>query len=211
MRIKIGPYVPHIGPYQIAAKLIFWDNKTYTERDTLADKLGEKLANISWLNRFCNWIYDKRSRTIKVDIDNWDTWNANHTFALIIAPVLKKLKQNKYGAPLVDDCDVPEHLMSTAAEPRTEEEINCGHVDSNHFARWDYVLDEMIWTFEQHADENWEDQYSIGVVDLQIKNGELIDGPNNTYKMDYDALNKHRARMDNGRRLFAKYYESLWT
>ena len=37
-----------------------------------------------------------------------------------------------------------------------------------------------------------------------------IPGPNDTYKMDTEGLNKHRARMDNGLRLFGKYYSGLW-
>lgn len=217
MKVKIGPYVPHIGPYQIAEKLIFWDNEKFTERDTLADKLGEKLANIEWLTKFCNWIYTTRKRTIKVRIDRWDTWSADHTLALIILPLLKQMREAKHGAPDVDDEDVPEHLRSTSAPPLTEEERSCGHSNGNWFKRWDYVLDEMIWAFEQHANEDWEQQFYTGKVDMYLEKVEgtnystMKDGPNHTFKVDREGLKKHSERMANGRRLFAKYYESLWS
>jgi len=57
-----------------------------------------------------------KQRKISVQIDPWDTWSADHTLALIIAPVLQKMKDDKQGAPHVDDADVPEHLRSTAVE-----------------------------------------------------------------------------------------------
>lgn len=216
MKVKIGPYVPHVGPYQIAEKLVFWDNEKFSDRDTLADKLGEKLSNLEWLNRLCSWVYSKRSRTVKVRVDNWDTWNADHTLALIILPVLKNIKEGKHGAPNVDDDDVPEELRSTSAPEQTEEEKNCGHTDDNWFRRWDYVVDEMIWAFEQHADPDWESQFYSGKVDTDFVKVEGTDysemryGPNHTFEVDREGMNKHRERMSNGRRLFAKYYESLW-
>mgnify|MGYP003346662378 CR=1 FL=1 len=30
-----------------------------------------------------------------------------------------------------------------------------GEIDNNHFKRWNYILDEMIWAFEQHLTE-WD-------------------------------------------------------
>ena len=75
---------------------------------------------------------------------------------LILLPVHRGIRHNQYMlqdciqtrfklAPLVDDEDVPEELRSTAA-PAKE---NDWDVDENHFKRWDWVLDEMIWAFEQ--------------------------------------------------------------
>jgi len=87
---------------------------------------------------------DEGEREIKVEIDPYDTWSLYHNLAYIIHPLLIQLKDNKQGAPFVDDEDVPEHLRSTAAAPKENE----WDTDSLHFVRWDWVLDEMIWAFE---------------------------------------------------------------
>lgn len=230
MKVNIGPYVNWIGPYQIAEKILFWkDRNKLNEKNPLeshpdADvihRFGTWLAddrhgNDSWLTKLCQWIHSKKKRKIEVRIDGHDVWSMDHTLALIIVPMLKKLKEDKHGGPHVDDEDVPEHLRSTAAPPLSEEDQNCGHTDENWFKRWDWVIDEMIWTFEQHAMENWKGQYYTGQTDIKFEKVEgsplfeMKDGPNHTFKADYEGIKKHSERMANGRRLFAKYYECLW-
>jgi hypothetical protein len=74
----------------------------------------------------------------------------------------------------------------------------------------------MIWAFEQHTID-WEQQYFSGEPDYTWEpiegstNKKLVMGPNDTFTVDREGLDKHRARMANGRRLFAKYYGCLWT
>jgi hypothetical protein len=112
----------------------------------------------------------------------------------------------------VDDEDVPEHLRSTAA-PAKENEWD---TDDNHFLRWDWIMDELIWTFEQqHPDNDWEQQYYSGEHDIEWKkldNGmsEMCRGPKDTFKIDMDGLTAHQARITNGLKLFGKYYQGLW-
>jgi hypothetical protein len=80
----------------------------------------------------------------------------------------------------VDDEDVPEELKSTSAPPK-----ECvWDVDANHFKRWDYILDEMIWSFEH-----------------KLKDTDLD---------DIDIWSANGVRAKNGFRLFGKYYEALW-
>jgi hypothetical protein len=225
MKVNIGPYRNWIGPHQIAEKILFWKDKyailegvRYEDHpDRIAiEKLGDFLDSIPGLTKFCQWIDNKKKRKISVRIDNYDVWSADHTLALIIAPVLKKLKEQKHGSPYVDDKDVPKHLRSTAAEPLTEEEKNTGHTDQLWEQRWEWVLDEMIWTFEQHADDDWESRFYSGEADLVTEKVEgtaysqLVKGPNYTFEVDSKARNAAYKRMANGRRLFAKYYNSLW-
>ena len=38
----------------------------------------------------------------------------------------------------------------------------------------------------------------------------MEDGPNHTWKCDYDGMNKVNERINNGLRLFGKYYRGLW-
>ena len=152
-----------------------------------------------------------------VKIDRWDTWSMDHTLADIILPMLKQLKATKHGAPFVDDEDVPDELKSTSA-PAKENEWD---TDDNHFKRWDYVLDEMIFTFECKVDDTWQDKFSSGEFDKKTvacqwdENGkatmyEWIDGPKHTYTLDIDGMKVVQKRITNGYRLFGKYYEGLW-
>jgi hypothetical protein len=142
-------------------------------------------------------------RVIDIAIDPYDTWSMDHTLALIIAPMLKQLKATKHGAPFVDDEYVPEHLRSTAAPP-TENEWD---VDDNHFKRWDYVLDEMIWAMEQivaHDNEGlFFDHSEVNEeADLMEQIAQI--------KCDYAALQKHHDRIANGTKLFGIFFTSLW-
>jgi hypothetical protein len=226
MKVNIGPYRNFVGPYQIAEMLCFWvkeekDEIGYPKKPDWVHDFGTWLSGgeekDSVLMKLCTWIESKRKRTIKVRIDNYDVWSMDHTLAYIILPMLKKLKDNKHGAPFVDDGDVPEGLRSTDAPPKENEY----DTDANHFKRWDWVLDEMIQAFECKVDDSWEDQYHSGVHDIvwevssTDENGkpklyQMKDGPKNTYKCDYEALEKHGKRNQNGYRLFGKYYSNLW-
>ena len=227
MKVVIGPYKNWIGPYQIAEALCFWAPKVTDEYGTkrkpdwvhdFGQWLGEtKTGDDSWLTKICLWFESKRTRSIKIRIDKYDTWNMESTLALIILPMLKQLKETKHGGPFVDDKDVPVELRSTSAPPKKDKY----DIDDNHFARWDYVLDEMIWAFEQKTID-WEEQYYSGEHDILWvpsdtldKNGkasfmQMKKGPKDTFKIDKDGLMKHQKRMTNGFRLFGKYYEGLW-
>lgn len=218
MKVNIGRPPTWMGPFQIAEKILFWKDRD----DDAVYALGKWLAedskgDDSWLSNLCNFFYVKRKRTVTIRIDGYDTWNADNTLALIIVPLLKKLRDQKPGAPNVADEDVPENLRSTAAPELTEDQKDTGHTDDNWHKRWAYVLDEMIWAFEQHADPDWEDKFYSGEVDTYFEKVagtdcfELKNGPDHTFKVDREGVKKYLERMANGRRLFAKYYESLWT
>lgn len=146
-----------------------------------------------------------KERKISVQIDKWDTWSADHTLALIIAPLLQKMKEDKQGAPHVDDVDVPEHLRSTAA-PSKE---NDWDTDQNWHLRWDYVLDEMLWAMQQIAsDKNAEDQFYDS---SEVDESENVMQQVNAIKVDWDGLKAHQARVQKGCELFGKYFQCLWS
>jgi hypothetical protein len=142
-------------------------------------------------------------RQIEITIDEYDTWGMDHTLALLIVPMLKQLKATKHGAPCVDDEYVPEHLRSTAAPP-TENEWD---VDDNHFKRWDYVLDEMIWAMEQIVDHDNEGLFfDHSEVDEEADLMEQIA----QIKCDHEGLQKHHDRIANGTKLFGIFFQNLW-
>jgi hypothetical protein len=83
-------------------------------------------------------------------------------------------------------------------------------------------MDEMIWAFEQLADDSWEEQYFSGKSDIIWVPSKELDakgkpvtyemkkGPGDTRKYDKKGYMKHSARIDNGLRLFGKYFRALW-
>lgn len=230
MKVKIGKHINWFGPYQIAELLCFWAKK---EKDEFGiDREPDWVYNFgtwlsggeekdSWLMKLCQWIHSKRKRTIKVKIDYYDTWNMGHNLGFIILPMLKQLKETKQGSPSIDDEDVPENLRSTSAPPKKEEY----DTDDNFFKRWDYVIDEMIFAFEHLIDDSWEEKFTTGVIDHiwipvdkqgnvvpkeEAKYFQMGEGPNHTYECDYDGMKVVHDRMQNGFRLFGKYYQGLW-
>ena len=153
--------------------------------------------------------YPKKSdgqRKVKIKVTDHDVWSADSTLALIIVPMLEKVKENKKGHSFVDQEDYPAEILG--GDPHDPE--NPDH------RPWDWVLDEMIWAFGQHTVE-WELKFYSGEPDWVLEpiegstDKKLVPGPNDTFEVDRDGIDRHRARMANGRRLFAKYYDCLWT
>jgi len=219
MRAYIGPYI-----YRWTTKRLDDAWERLRGRDPIKydndfqpdawDNRYEKLSDgLQWvLNHTINVYKDKQKRRVKIKIHGYDAWSADSTLAMIILPILLKLKENKHGSPDVDDADVPEHLRRTAA-PAVEYEWD---TDDNWHLRWDWVLDEMIYAFEQINDPDWEDKFSTGEMDLvwePIEGGkyhEMKHGPNHTYVTDYDALKAENNRIRHGTTLFGKYFRNLW-
>jgi hypothetical protein len=195
------------------------EERNYIERPEWTERWSDYLTPIS---RAIQWAWDRIDPKIDyVKIDRWDTWSMDHTLGQIALPMLRQLKRDKHGAPLVDDEDVPEHLRSTAAPPKENEY----DTDDNHFLRWDWVMDEMIFAFEHRLDDSWEDEFRSGEIDMlwvpvdrdgnEVPKGDhnfyqMKRGPKDTYKCDYEGMKKVQARIDNGFRLFGKYYQALW-
>ena len=210
MKINIGPYKSWFGPYQLS-DLLKYVGVSENGRDVIAEKIPAK--PFEW--------FDKKfkKRKIVIRIDDYDTWSADHTLSFIIHPLLIKLKNKKHGAPYVDDEDVSENLRSTNAKPKENE----WDTDEFHFDRWEYVLDEMIFAFEKGIDAEWEEEFYSGKSDLEWKciNDdepgpekrlyESVKGPNDTSKIDHDGMKKIQNRIQNGHRLFGKYYSCLWS
>ena len=238
MKVKIGKYTNWFGPYQLADLLCFWvpnekDEYGFESKPHWVHQFGEWLAygniepeqeigevrpcaherRMTWLYRFLSWINSKQQRKIDVHIDRWDTWSMDNTLAYIILPMLKQLRDTKHGGPQVDIADVPKNLRPT--EKQSEKYKNTGETDPKFFKRWDWVLDEMIFAFESKVDDSWEEQFESGESDLQWKKLEggmyqMVDGPAHTKKYNWAGRKKYEERIQNGFRLFGKYYQNLW-
>jgi hypothetical protein len=171
----------------------------------------------TWIYKLLLWIDKKKKRKIKVHIDKYDTWNMETTLGYIVRPMLKQLRAEKHGAPQVELEDVPENLRPNESD--IEKYKTDGTTDDLFFKRWDWVMDEMIFAFESldgGVNEDWEEQFTTGNYDLRFKKidekgtSEMIHGSDHTAVTDWDGRKAYAARIQNGFRLFGKYYSSLW-
>jgi len=161
MFVRIGKYKNEVVVYNYISflKKIIGNEKTLKINDYLQSKLNKIFI---------------RKRKIIVRIDKCDTWNMDVTLAHIVHPMLVQLKNTKKTLPKVDIEDVPEKFFISHSQSKKWS-------DGFSEKSWDYVLDEMIWTFDA------------------IKNEDIDHLDEKNYK-----------RIINGLRLFSKYYLSLW-
>ena len=226
MKIYKSNYRSHwVSPYVILEKIFCWREIDYDE--PIIEKLSDFLNPfcVAW-KKFLDFVHPRISY---VKIDRYDTWSMDHTLADIILPMLKQLRDTKHGSPLVDLEDLPEELRMVGYEDGSSQ-LNLDFETAEQFRedswnithrRWEWVLNEMIFAFEHLVDDKWEDSFHSGVHDIKHvpcewdENGKpklysMEHGPNHTYKLDYEGLRKVYDRMDNGFRLFGKYYRGLW-
>ena len=220
MKVYINKYRDNwLSPYTILDKVFFWREIDYEE--PVIARWSDRLNPLCVaLQRVLDIVHPKIDY---VKIDRWDTWSMDHTLSQIALPMLIQLQKSTHGAPCVDDEDVPEGigLRSTEAEPKEDEY----DVDSNHFKRWDWVLEEMIHAHRSKVDDAWEDQFWTGEWGDTLWEKSDVEFPNpktgvmeSTYQMshtgnrtcDWDGLKKEHERIQNGFRLFGRYYQNLW-
>lgn len=183
MKVYMGPYTRYFGPYDLAEML-----KYVGVSEERRYGIGEWLS-LTWVGKSLQKLNDLNKRKIKIRIDPYDTWSMDHTLSLIVVPMLIQLKETMHTVGWVDNEDVPEHLH-TKDEPA--DDIGVYHHPLTE-QKWIYVLDEMIWAFQQSG------------------NDELIsfyDQKNDTF--DLEGHEKYQQRVKNGLRLFGKYYQALW-
>jgi hypothetical protein len=144
------------------------------------------------------------------------------TLSPIILPMLKQLRDTKHGSPMVDFADVPEYMRTTTTEDWDSQKVFDFYNEDEPegydvHKRWEWVLNEMIFAFEHIVDDSWEEAFRSGEIDMKFvtcpNNPEISTmehGPNHTYVCDYDGIQKVYDRIDNGLRLFGKYFRHLW-
>jgi hypothetical protein len=217
MKIYKSNYRNHwISPYTIIDYMFFWtawskcsrhrgivEDTEFVEHPAWVDRATDYLTPVS---KTIQWVLSRINPQINyVHIDRYDTWSMDHTLADIILPMLKQLQATKHGAPFTDDEDVPEYLRSHMAQPKEHE----WDTDSLHFMRWDWVIAEMIWAFEQKVADDAEGQF----FDHSECRSEGKSWDPESYKQvkyDKEGHAVWSARKANGFRLFGKYFEALW-
>jgi len=218
MKVWISNYRDHwISPYTIIENIFFWtdwskcgrnkgviEDKDYVDHPAWVEQWANRITPISTAIRV---VLDFIHPPIKyVKIDRWDTWSMDHTLANIILPMLKQLSKTKHGAPYTEDEDVPEYLRSHMAQPKENE----WDTDSLHFMRWDWILAEMIWAFEQKVTDDDESQFYDHSECKDLKDIKDWNERISKVKVDNEGLEAHQKRKANGFKLFGKYYQNLW-
>ena len=212
MKVILSNYRNHwLSPYTILKTICFWEKDEDRIYNLKEEPNNPYVRWVNFLEPICV-VWQKvldfiHPRVMYVKIDRWDTWSMDHSLAHIIHPMLVQLNETKHGAPYTDDEDVPDEIKSTNAEPKENE----WDTDSNHFKRWDYVLNEMIWAFEQELKDDDENEFfdhsECGDEKFPWnKDGQYI----SKLKLDKEGLEKHQKRKANGFRLFGRYYQNLW-
>lgn len=225
MKIYKSNYRNHwLSPYAIIDHVFFWtawsrcgraqgivEDADYVEHPAWVERWADRLDPVcTVIKRVLDFVHPQINY---VKIDAYDTWSMDHTLSDIILPMLQQLKATKHGSPHVDDEDVPEYLRSHMAQPKEYE----WDTDSLWHQRWDWVLDEMIWAFEQKVADDAESQFFDhgeldNLDDRASRKKYLADVNEKASRIKYDEAG-HRtwlARKANGLRLFGKYYEALW-
>lgn len=230
MKVSIGKYRSHTSfprfydqwlmlRYKKSSRFdaFMLDDEGKTDKyDAMVQKLEDRLEYLYeiTINRVIKKIISDE-RKVKVRIDDYDTWNGDTTLALIIHPLLVKFSEDVQGHPMVDNEDVPEELRSPCTK---KDDYKCWENDPNGMARWEWVLNEMKWTFEQFTkDGSFESDFYHGEPDFYFEKDEenphlstMKEGDNNTFWVDREGLKECEARIDNGLRLFGKYFRNLW-
>lgn len=207
MKVYISGYRDHwISPYTVLQRVCFW---RVIPRDT--DEEG--FEDDPWIERWAKrikplckafqWFMDRVHPPVRyIKIDRYDTWSMDSTLAHIILPMLKQLRDTQHGSCPTELEDVPEHL-----HPKTPPGPNNNYNDETVHERWQWVMNEMIWAFEQKIDNDDESKFfDHSTVNRSAPLNQQI----KQIKVDRDALEAHQKRKDNGFRLFGKYYQGLW-
>jgi hypothetical protein len=212
MKVWTSKYRNHwVSPYVILKAVCFWErdeDRIYNLKD---EPNNPYVRWVNLLDPVCLGIQKVldfvHPRWNYVRLDYWDTWSFDHTLADIILPGLRQLQATKHGAPFTDDEDVPEYLRSYMAQPKEHE----WDTDSLHFMRWDWILADMIWAFEQKVDDDADSKFfdhsECGDETFPWnKDGQYV----SKVKYDQEGHEAWQKRKSNGFRLFGKYYENLW-
>ena len=210
MKVKIGSYpnrlVCNIHTRHMNKKYEGLSYENHTHEDHVLEVIEEAVQSVY---NVLNWLWlDRRTQKIKVRIDKWDTWSMDSTLAPIILPMLVQLQETKHGAPIVEMLDVPKELRATKKDMK--QCAKDGSTDDKFFERWDWIMGEMIWAFEQKCRDDWQgDYYEYRELGPEEDKGDNLFGLKLVWE-DREGAKTHQERMTNGFKLFGKYYENLW-
>lgn len=149
---------------------------------------------------------DNGKRKIDIKIHGYDVWSMDHTLSLIILPMLKRLKKDKHGAPVMESMKYTSQFGYGQSNMCFDFYKDDDELASDvGFKEWDVIMDKMIWSFKEIRDGAWEEKYWSKSPKFKgicaISNGAVY---------DVNGANEHQKRIQEGLDLFGKYFTNLW-
>ena len=193
MKVYLGKYVYPITTYDIASKIIFWDNTKYRKKLNSILKFGltynqnSKNKKLSILSKVLDKYNSYQKRKVYIKIDDYDVHDLDYTLSLIIEPALKKLLDDEWLSFKVDNEDLPKELQISEDEYKlisftySENDPRMPEIYNRLEQQPKYIINKMIYAFNiLNSTDSHEDE-------------------------DY------KKEIDEGLRLFGKYFRNLWT
>ena len=173
--------------------------------DSMADWFMEGRSELTWYFKLWHWYikryasdieyyFRKKYQKYTTGFPHEEAWNFNWWHAKVVVPRLKHMRNNLNGYPCALGCG---------------EEVGSDEKQKE----WEDILDKMIWSFEHfndHIDPIFSDDYDHRWKVTEEEGGTLFSPLNETGTIDYTPVEEHRARVQEGLDLFAKYYVNLW-
>ena len=191
MKVYLGKYVYPITTYDIASKIIFWDNNEYRKKLNAILKFGlsynQNSKKLSILSKFLDKYNSYQKRKVFIKIDDYDVYNLDYTLSLIIEPSLKKLLDDEWLSFKADNEDLPKELQISDDEYKLisftylENDPRLSEIYNRLEQQPKYIINKMIYAFN-------------------ILNSTESDKIKEDYKKE----------IDEGLRLFGKYFRNLW-
>ena len=162
-------------------------------------------------------IYQIKQRIIKYFLfkllNKIEVWDLDNTLAEILLPLLVRYKKTEYSRFTVDDVDVPNKEIHTYGKEHGTYDWDKDEfkVDEKLTLKYDYVIDEIIWTMIMLATGKYETHnYSYSeLIDIHTpitegayKGGTILEFDTSNYYFDEESYNKDQVRIKNGLRLF---------
>lgn len=170
-----------------------------------------KYPNTTWLSRLTFGLLEPKKQKKKIKIDPYDLWSLDSVLGDVIVEALKAFRDNpnNYLMFFYDNEDVP--LEHHHPEQKNDSGTYNNFTDEQWMAANKWIISEMILGFvepDEWATENSTVEYIPNdlplMEDIRVAN-----------KAHYDEhlrlLREFDEKSVNGRKLFAKYYRSLWT
>lgn len=191
MKVYLGKYVYPVTTYDIASKIIFWDNIEYRKKLNSILKFGltynQNSKKLSILSKVFNKYNSYQKRKVYIKIDDYDVYDLDYTLSLIIEPALKKLLNDEWLSFKVDNEDLPKELQISDDEYKLisftylENDPRIPEIYNRLEQQPKYIINKMIYAFN-------------------ILNSTESDKIKEDYKKE----------IDEGLRLFGKYFRNLW-
>lgn len=195
MKVKIGNYPRLLSVNTLSNHLVRKYSIDSTRDPSWIERVMIRLEELidSILDVTINRLLVLKGRTIDVKIHDYDLSFADETMSYVILPMLYRIRDRIQRTPYIESKDVPKNLRAT--KKQQDQYYTDGTLDSKVQARWDWVIEEMIYAFESLQDDELVFHYF---------------SPNDEESWDTEKYDQHHARMKNGLELFGKYYTELW-